>query len=257
MIYLTGIARRESQIEAASFPFSLPIVQRLEKLEFKSSVTFLTGENGSGKSTILEALAAGVEAFALGASGRVVDDPYLTSASQLAKHYYFSRRKYPPVKMFFRSEDALGYVRALNEERLDDYIYNFKKNTGRDANDIDARRHQFIRNNEIDTRSHGEGFLDLMLKRLHGGGLYFLDEPETPLSISNQIQFVQILRDAVTDGAQFVIVTHSPILLALPDASIYEIESDGALTEKNYDELTSVRLLKRFLATPERYLNEE
>jgi predicted ATPase len=254
MVYLTSIGIREPFTSGLSYPFSLPVVTQLQKLEFKSPVTFLTGENGSGKSTILEAIGAGIEAFALGFSGRIIDDPYLSHAAKLADCLYFSRLKYPPVKMFFRAEDSLGYVRALNEERLDDYIYDYKKHTGIEPNNIEGMRNKFIQNNEIDTRSHGEGFLDLMSERLHGGGLYLLDEPETPLSISNQIQFVRLLKEAAKDGAQFIIVTHSPVLLALPGALIYEIAHDGEIVEKAYDELTSVRLLKRFLAAPERYL---
>lgn len=255
MIYLNYMTRREKPLHEDRYPFSVPSIKSLEKLEFKSPVTFLTGENGSGKSTVLEAIGAGIDAYALGFSGRVIDDPYLSYAAELARNYYFSRMRYPRIKMFFRAEDVLGYVRALNDERFDDFRYETERQSGSEALDFENVRKSIIRGNEIDSRSHGESFLDLMYERLHGGGLYLLDEPETPLSVSNQIQLIQLLRRVSGDGGQFIVVTHSPILLALPEATIYEFGSEG-ITEKRYAELTSVRLLKRFLSTPERYLED-
>lgn len=255
MLYLNAISRREDRPRPESYPFSVPSLKRLDHLVFHTPITFLAGENATGKSTLLEALAAGMDAYAIGASGRVVDDPYLSHALELAGTFYFSRRRASRIRMFLRSEDVLGHIRSLNEERLEDFRYEMEKQERADLPDYDEVKRSIIRGNELDGRSHGERFLHILGERLHGGGLYFLDEPEAPLSPVNQIRLAQLLRDASRAGGQFIVATHSPVLLGLPEATIYEFSDDGII-QKRYEELTSVRLLKRFLAAPERYLDE-
>ena len=104
-----------------------------------------------------------------------------------------------------------------------------------------------------DARSHGEAFLNLFQQRLAPNGLFLLDEPEAALSPQSQLGFVAMIRQAVERGGQFVIATHSPILMAIPDARIYSFD-DGAVVPVSYDDLTSVTLMRDFLQAPERYL---
>lgn len=258
MLYLDSITPRHPAHKAGSaYPFSVPALASLDQLAFKTPITFLAGENGSGKSTLLEGLAAGMNAYAIGAHGQVISDPYLPHAKTVAHAFYFGRKRHARVRMFLRAEDVLGYIRRQNEERLDETLYWREKARIKgeevppgDAGLID----HIIQSNEFDTRSHGEGFLDILSQRLHGAGLYFLDEPESPLSPESQLQLAHLLRRAADDGAQLIIATHSPVLLAIPEATILHFGPDG-VHELLYEELHSIQLLKRFLDNPRKYLD--
>jgi predicted ATPase len=254
-MYLSAIARRNALPADAGYPFSVASVKALESLTFETPITFFAGENASGKSTLLEALAAGMDAYAIGLSGRAKDDPYLSHASELAAAFYFARRKSPRIRMFLRSEDVLGYVRSLNAERLDDFRYALSKQGDEGGHDFEAVERSIIRNNELDVISHGERFLRILGDRLHGGGLYFLDEPEAPLSPVNQVALAQILLNAARAGGQFIVATHSPILLGVPGATIFEFTDEG-IRQTRYEDLQSIRFLKRFMAAPERYIGD-
>eukprot|EP01035_Chromulina_nebulosa_P065716 gene65716-89902_t len=116
--------------------------------------------------------------------------------------------------------------------------------------DFEAVERSIIRNNELDAIFHGERFLRILGDRLHGGGLYFLDEPEAPLSPLNQVALAQMLLDAARAGGQFIVATHSPILLGVPGATIYEFTAEG-VKQTLYEDLQSIRFLKRFIAAPE------
>lgn len=258
MLYLDSITLKHTARDGGSvYPFSVPALASLDQLAFKTPITFLAGDNGSGKSTLLEGLAAGMNAYAVGSHGQVISDPYLPHAKTVADAFYFGRKRHARSRMFLRAEDVLGYIRWLNEERLDETLYwRGKARTGRaetEREDPDLI-HLIIQSNEFDTRSHGEGFLDILSRRLHGAGLYFLDEPESPLSPASQLQLAHLIRCTADKGAQLVIATHSPVLLAIPEATIMHFSPDG-VHEVLYEELQSIQLLKRFLDNPRKYLD--
>lgn len=258
MLYLDSITAKDAFDNGTDYPFSVPALRGLERIELKTPITFFAGDNGSGKSTLLEAIAAGMKAYSIGTHGQVAGDIYLQHAEKLAGALYFARKKYPKVRMFMRSEDVLGYVRRLNDEKLDDFRY-YRQKALEEGTPFPEETPDTFRNivgsNAIDQRSHGEGFLDILEQRLHGAGLYFLDEPESPLSPLKQLTLATIIRETADNGAQLIIATHSPVLLAIPEATIYHFSEDG-ISERLYDELENIQFLRRFLDRPTKYLDE-
>ncbi len=258
MLFLDSVTTKENLDGSDVYPFSVPALRHLQRLEFKTPITFFAGNNGSGKSTLLEGLAAGMTAYAIGNHGQVTGDLYLQHAETVAKSFYFARKKYPKIRMFLRAEDVLGYIRRQNEEALDDFRWEREKalKKGEDfPEETPETFRRIVRNNILDRRSHGEGFMDIMQQRLHGAGLYFLDEPESPLSMQKQLELAALIRHAADRGGQLIIATHSPVLLAIPEATIYHFDEDG-ITERLYDELETIIFLRRFLDSPSKYLSD-
>ena len=258
MLFLDSVTTKENLDGSDVYPFSVPALRHLQRLEFKTPITFFAGNNGSGKSTLLEGLAAGMTAYAIGNHGQVTGDLYLQHAETVAKSFYFARKKYPKIRMFLRAEDVLGYIRRQNEEALDDFRWEREKALKKGENFPEETPETFrriVRNNILDRRSHGEGFMDIMQQRLHGAGLYFLDEPESPLSMQKQLELAALIRHAADRGGQLIIATHSPVLLAIPEATIYHFDEDG-ITERLYDELETIIFLRRFLDSPSKYLSD-
>ena len=237
------------------FPFAVPAVRTLERLDLAAPVTFFVGENGSGKSTLLEAIAAAAQLRSIGS----VDDPWaddsLAPQLALAAQLRLAWRTRTRSGFFLRAEDFFGYLKG--QARLDARLERERAERpdaideadGRHVDEVAARRHLAAR----DVRSHGESFLDLFERRLDGSGLYLLDEPETPLSPRRQLALLALMLDAVRGRAQFVVATHSPILLAFPGARIYSFD-DAPVREVAYDGLEHVTLTRDFLAAPERFL---
>lgn len=262
--FLTAIRRRDDAERPAGFPWTLPLAADLERLEFTAPVTFLVGENGCGKSTLLEGLAAGMRAVAAG-SGDLDRDPSLAAARAFAHGFRFVRRRHARTRLFLRAEDVLGYTRRIADEAAglaltaEELAGSLPEGVGRDraVGLARAQRAALTRRygEDPDARSHGETFLALLRTRLVPDGLYFLDEPETPLSPARVLALMAILKDRVAEGCQFVIATHSPILMALPAAQILVI-ADGRVAPAAYDEVEHVRLTRAFLAAPERFLRD-
>jgi predicted ATPase len=260
-MFLDAIQRKIDP-DLGVFPWSLPVFRWLERLEFKAPVTFLVGENGSGKSTLLEGLAAGMDAVTAGGAD-IERDASLATARRFAAGYRFSRRHKPRARLFVRAEDLFGFVQRVSrdmtalaemEENLRTTIkgdYGRQLATGAVRGQREALAGTY--GEDPDARSHGETFLNLLEKRLVVGGLYFLDEPEAPLSPLRILSLISLLKQVVADGSQLVICTHSPILMAFPGAEILLFEGD-TLTPTPYAELDHVRLTRAFLNDPESYL---
>jgi predicted ATPase len=211
------------------YPFSLPAVQALDGLAL-SAVTYFVGENGSGKSTILEALAV---ASGFNAEGGTVNFRFATRPTESDLHRYLriARTHRPKTGFFLRAEsfynvateiERLGVAHAYGERPLHE-------------------------------QSHGESFLALLKHRFGGEGLYILDEPEAALSPSRQLSLLVRMHELVEAGSQFIIATHSPIVLAYPGAAIYYFDENG-ITPALYDELEHVQLTRDFLNQRERFL---
>src|SRR5579883_130799 len=262
MLYLLAI-RRAGDGRREGFPWTLPLIRDLEELEFRAPITLLVGENGCGKSTLLEGLAAGMGAVAAG-SRDLERDETLAAARAFAAGFRFVRRRHPRTKLFLRAEDVFGFTgrerRSLAELQeleegfardLPEGSYGRMLATGAMAGQRGALARRY--GADPDARSHGETFLNLLQQRLAPNGLHFLDEPETPLSPTRVLGLLALLKDRVAHGCQFVIATHSPILMALPDAEILLLD-DGRIARAAYDELEHVRLTRDFLNAPERFL---
>jgi predicted ATPase len=229
--FLTHLSLREDRIQRGVHPFTIPLLERQDfELNFTTPVTFLVGENGSGKSTLLEALA-----WALGfnSQGGNRDNSYAEGADghPLGRALHLSWRQRVTDGFFLRAETFFNFATFLEEAGSSFLAYG-----GRSL-------HQ---------QSHGEAFLALFENRVEDG-MYLLDEPEAALSPGRQLTFLSILHQlASMKVAQFVIATHSPILLTLPGAAVLSIE-EGRLREVSYRDTEHYQLTRDFLNAPERY----
>ena len=263
MDFLSSVRRRPGHTgDPDAYPWALPLVRGLTALDFTAAVTFLVGENGCGKSTLLEGIAAGMDAVAVG-SRTLREDPSLAPARAFAQGFQFVRRRPTRTRLFLRAEDVFGFTtrvaREMDEleaeaEALGAALpegYGKQAATGSVRNQRQALARTYGTN--PDGQSHGETFLDLLRARLAPRGLYFLDEPETPLSPTRVLALMAMLSDCVAQGSQFLIATHSPILMALPGAQILQAQ-DGTLSPIEWNETEHVRVTRAFLNHPERTL---
>jgi predicted ATPase len=253
--------RTEASGERDKFPWTLPLVRDLGTLPFTAPITFLAGENGCGKSTLLEGIAVGMNAVASGGHD-LKRDPTLQSARDFAAGFVFVRRRHARTRMFLRAEDVFGYTGRLASEMADlveieHDLAKLPEGPGRIRATAMARSQRLALvgryGDNPDARSHGETFLALLQTRLVPNGLYLLDEPETPLSPTRVLALIGMLMDRVRQGCQFIIATHSPILMAMPHSSILLAE-DGRLRVAEWNELEHVRVTRGFLNDPERFL---
>jgi predicted ATPase len=235
-----------------------------EPLRFDAPVTFFVGENGSGKSTLLEAIAIAARSITVG-TAQAVSDPSLSPVRQLADQLRLSWGKRTHRGFFMRAEDFFGFARGMQTLR-DELIQQLREIEADQTLSEAARAYAAMPfasqlaglsqsyGEGLDTRSHGEAFLTLFQDRLVPDGFYLLDEPEAPLSPRRQLSLLAMLRDAVDyAGAQFVIATHSPILMAYPGAAIFAFDELG-LSAVPYAEVDHVAITRDFLANPELFL---
>lgn len=244
------------------FPFNLPVVRSFEKLQFESAVTFFVGENGSGKSTILEAVACGIGSPTIGNESVDVDST-LDAPRALAEQIRYTWSKKTGRGFFLRAEDFFNFTRRMVEvrEELDELADGYERELhgyGRKlATDMAEGQRRAIVDRygeNLDANSHGESFLKLFEQRLVPGGLYLLDEPEAPLSPLRQLSLISMIKTMVSEkGAQFIIATHSPILMSFPGATIFSFDS-VPIAQVDYDEVEHVSLTRSFLNNPESYL---
>lgn len=263
MIHLRSIQKREMR-ETEDFPFNVPIIQALQEINFQAPVTFFVGENGSGKSTLMEAIACAIGSVTVG-SESVRTDPTLTHMRKLADYLHLTWSKRTHKGFFLRAEDFFGYAKQIAKTRHEleqelnnvDREYAGRSKYAKDLakmphkNEIGALKRRY--GDGLDARSHGESFLDLFQSRFVPGGLYLLDEPEAPLSPLRQLSFLSMLKQMTAEDAQFIIATHSPIILAFPEAQIMSF-NDGTINNIPYDELEHVTLTRAFLNDPQSYM---
>jgi predicted ATPase len=250
----------------AGFPFDVPAVRSLGTLAFDAPVTFFVGENGSGKSTVLEAIAAAVGSPTVG-SDSIDADATLAAQRLLGRSLQLTWNRRVHRGFFLRAEDFFGFakrqaqLRAELKDRLSDVDHAFADASplarGLAAGPAAASIADMTRlyGENLDARSHGESFLQLFHSRLVPDGLFLLDEPEAALSPQSQLGLMALIQNSIADGGQFVIATHSPILLAYPGARIYSFDA-VPVAAVPYDQLEHVALTKSFLEAPERYLRQ-
>ncbi|WP_395691649.1 AAA family ATPase [Nocardioides sp.] len=225
----------ERPLDPGAWPMTIPAVAQLarEGLDLSPFVTFLVGENGSGKSTLVEAIAM---AYGLGAEGGSTGSRHATRASE------------SPLGRTLRLQRGLGAGRwgfFLRAETMHGFYSYLEDNPGpQDAGRRDPQFHEM---------SHGESFLEVLRTRFDSSGFYCLDEPEAALSFSSTLGLISTLGAVVEDGGQVLCATHSPVLAAMPGATILEVGEWG-LRETRWDELELVRHWKAYLDAPGRYL---
>jgi predicted ATPase len=227
--FLTHVSLNRSRIDPDAHPFTMPLIMQLD-LRLTTPVTFLVGENGSGKSTLLEGLAW---ALGFGAQGGSKDNSYTEGADghALGRALLLSWRQRVADGFFLRAETFFNFATYLEEVGSTFLAYG---------------------GTPLHQQSHGEAFLALFENRIEDG-VYLLDEPEAALSPGRQLTFLSILNHlASMKVAQFVIATHSPILITLPGATILSID-EGQLRPVSYRDTEHFQLTRDFLNAPERY----
>jgi predicted ATPase len=235
--YLLGLERDPDVEWGEGFPYDVPAVAGVEAMKLDAPVTLLAGDNGTGKSTLIEAFA---EAIGFAAEGGELEragelPPVPRPVLGGALRPVLERWSKPRNGYFLRAESFFNVARFV------------------DGDSTFAPDLSLYGGIALHEQSHGESFLALAHNRKAGVGLAILDEPEAALSVSGALAVLAAIDRASRAGAQFIIATHSPILLACPGARIYELDETG-FSECAYDALDVVRLTRGFLEDPERYL---
>ncbi len=233
MHYLLEMQLLRDKVESFDrYPYSLPVIKNFESLKFHPKVTFIVGENGSGKSTLLEAIAT---AWGFNPEGGTRNFNFETrsSHSDLWQKIRLSKSFRRPKDGFFLRAESFYNV-ASNIDQLDE-----EPGFGPPIKDSYGGQ-------SLHAQSHGESFFALMLNRFGGDGLYILDEPEAALSPTRQMAMLSRINQLVEDDSQFVIATHSPILMAYPNALLLQIE-DNRLVPTEYEKTEHYQVTKDFL----------
>jgi predicted ATPase len=222
------VLRRDGIEDLAAYPFSIPAIRQLDELKLDSRVTLFAGENGSGKSTLVEAIAVAAGFNAEGGS-RNVTVSTRPSHSVLHKHLRLVRgTRRPRTGYFLRAESFFNVATYIDE--LQDPGISGAYGGG-----------------SLHERSHGESFIALVTNRFGPNGLYVLDEPEAALSLRGNLALMRRMHDLAAQGSQFIVSTHSPILLGYPDAQIYVLSDDG-IVETPYEQTEVVEMTRAFLS---------
>lgn len=233
------VLKRDKVPSFDEYPFSLPAIRNLDVLELHPRVTFIVGENGTGKSTLLEAIAV---ASGFNAEGGTKNFRFGTRISHSPLHEFIRIGKgvrRPRDGFFLRAESFFNVATEI--ERLD--------SEGMGPRVIDS-----YGGRSLHEQSHGESFMALLTNRFGGGGLYILDEPEAALSPQRQLAAIARIHQLVDDDSQFIIATHSPILMAYPDAWIYACSSEG-IERMEYRDTEHFRVMHDFIVNPKRMLD--
>ncbi|WP_303787940.1 AAA family ATPase [Ruminococcus flavefaciens] len=222
-LYLTGLQVKWDRIEQNSYLRKIAALNGLDELRFNSPVTFLVGENGSGKSTLLEAVAV---AYGFNPEGGTLNYSFSTYDSHSELH------------------NALRLVRSFNKAKWGYFL------RAESFYNVASAEEEYTRIQGIPQhyheKSHGESFLSVIQKNFGKNGLYFLDEPESALSPQRQLTLLLEISKCVRNGSQFIIVTHSPILLGFPDAEILSFD-DGEIHPISYEDTQSYQITKMFI----------
>ena len=220
------------------YPFAIPAIRGLDQLDLDGHVTFLIGENGSGKSTLIEAIAVAV---GMNSEGGTRNFNFATRRSESPLH-----RHLRPIRRARRERDAF-FLRAESYFNVATEIENLDKEPSFGPPLINS-----YGGVSLHEQSHGESFLALVQHRLRGNGLYIFDEPEAALSPKRQLALMARMHELISDGSQFIIATHSPILMAYPNALIYELDENG-IRQVRYEDTEHYQITHEFLSSPERY----
>ncbi|MGG0720220.1 AAA family ATPase [Robertmurraya massiliosenegalensis] len=239
-MYLRSVKIMQERIQNPnSYPFSIPSLKNTDTIEFNNPVTFFVGENGSGKSTLLEAISYQC-GFNSAGGGRNNNYDVDSSTSDLGDYIRLSWFPKTNKGFFLRAESFYHFASYLDELAQEDPTFHYQGYGGKSLHE----------------QSHGESFLSLFTNRFGEGGIYLLDEPEAALSPARQLSFLRVIHELVTkEEAQFLIATHSPILLGYPDAQIYHF-NESPIQEISYEETEHYSLTLNFLTRREKFLHE-
>ena len=226
------------KIEKNNYIRSIPSIYSINELKFTKNVTFFVGENGTGKSTLLESIAV---AYGFNPEGGTRNFNFETRSTHSDLHGAIRVIKgvlKAKSNFFLRAESFYNVASKIEDYRDDDYETYYKRYGGKSLHD----------------QSHGESFLALIQSQFTEKGLYILDEPEAALSPQRQLTLLILIHDLAQRGAQFFIATHSPILLGMPEASILSFDN-GKISEVKYEDTESYKITELFINNKESLLN--
>lgn len=231
--YLIDITLLRGNVPSwTDYPFNIPAIQQLETLTFHPAVTYFIGENGTGKSTLMEAIA---QIMRFNPEGGTRNSLFSTRDTHSSLHEYLK-----PGRSYKAPKDGF-FLRAESFYNLASYIDDVEYTGSYGGKSLHAQ-------------SHGESFLALLTQKFKGGSLYLLDEPEAALSPSRQLSALAVIHKLVKAGSQFIIATHSPILMAYPDAHLYLFTETG-IRDIKYEETDHYQVAKDFLNHREQMLS--
>lgn len=222
--FIEGFRIDHSQISKDSYVNRIESLKSIDEIKFKSPITFFVGENGSGKSTLLEAIA---EAYGFNKEGG-------------SKNYNFST--------FKENSDLKDAIVLYKGYKKAQYSYFFRAETFFNvaSMEVEYAKNSPTPSQEYHNKSHGEGFISLFKKLSESKGLYLMDEPEAALSPQKQLSLFSLIYDAASKGSQFIIISHSPILLAIPNSEIYSFD-DNKIQKCKYEDTQSYKITKSFI----------
>ncbi len=258
MVHLKKVLLHETQ--ETGYPFSVPALRREQIIAFERPVTVFIGENGCGKSTLLDLIAAKTALYRITKEDKIRrenDTLFRAAAKTIGVEFHLLK----PSGFYFSAEDFTSYIHSLAQEKelAKEELARVQREYGsrsdyarmmasapfsRTLGEIEGMYQK-----DLLTASHGESYLDFFASRLRKDQLYLLDEPETPLSIQNQLTLIAMIDQAVADGCQFILATHSPILMGIPDADLWEFVEDR-LEPTTFAQVESVNLLRQYLHDP-------
>ncbi len=227
--YIKSVFFKEEETKnKRGYPYDIPSIKQCEDIRFHSDVTFFIGENGAGKSTLLEAIAI---AYGFNPEGGTKSAQFEihNTHSDLHQEIKLSKSFKTPGDAYFLRAESFYNVATKAEE------FGVLKSYG---------------GKSLHEQSHGEAFLATLMHKLSGNGLYLLDEPEAALSPARQLTAISLIHQLVQQDSQFIIATHSPIIMAYPNARIYEFSAEG-IKEVSYEETDHYQITKSFLNNPE------
>lgn len=221
------------------FPFNVPAIKKMGQLKLHPSITFLAGENGSGKSTLIEAMAI---RLGFGEQGGTKNFTFGQREVDGGLHDYLRFDRTPGYRretdgFFLRAESFFNVSTEIDELEKAEPGKMYRNYGGKSLHHL----------------SHGEAFIALVQNRFHDESLFLLDEPEAALSPARQLVLLKEIHWLVQSGCQFIIATHSPILMAYPNALIYWLDQDG-ISEREWNEIEHVELTRSFLNSPKTFL---
>lgn len=230
---LSASFRPDAELDFTAYPFNIPAVEEIESITFHPDLTFFVGENGSGKSTVLEAIAV---ALGYGAEGGTKNVQFRTTESVSALHRALRLTRgfrKPKDGYFLRAESFFNVATYMDEVG---YLQGYG-------------------NRSLHDRSHGEAFIALLTHKFRGHGLYLLDEPEAALSPNRQLAALSAIHQLIQESSQFIIATHSPILLSYPNARILQFDGSG-ISEVKYEDTEHLVVTRDFLNNYPRRLKQ-